>query len=80
MRRLRCVVVGEVLGDNRSMIGRHFEEIYIMISAEGHLMIWRQSADDRQTSVDDIYQRTTGRHSPDIGRHSADDRPTVGRS
>ena len=25
-----------------------------------------------------FYQKTVGRQTPDIGRHSADDRPTVG--
>ena len=42
-------VIGEALGVDRPTVGRSFEEIYIMISAEGRPIIGRQSADDRQT-------------------------------
>ena len=42
-------VIGEASGDGCPMIGRRFEEIVIMISAEGRLIIGCQSADDRQT-------------------------------
>ena len=35
--------------DDRPTVGRLFEEIFIMLSAEGRPIIGRQSADDRQT-------------------------------
>ena len=45
----RGFVIGEASGDGRPMIGRRFEEIYLMISVEGRPIIGRQSADNRQT-------------------------------
>ena len=42
-------VIGEASGDDRPTIGRRFEEIYLMISAEGRPIIGCQSTDDRQT-------------------------------
>ena len=45
----RGFVIGEASGDGRPMIGRRFEDFFIMISAEGRPIIGRQSADDRQT-------------------------------
>ena len=41
--------VGRWSPDNRPTVGRRFEQIYIMISAEGRPIIGRQSVDDRQT-------------------------------
>ena len=41
--------VGRWSPDDRPAVGRCFEEIYIMISAEGRPIIGRQSADDRKT-------------------------------
>ena len=41
--------VGRWSPDDRPTVGRLFEEIFIMLSAEGRPIIGRQSADDRQT-------------------------------
>ena len=41
--------VGRWSPDDRPTIGRHFEDFFIIISAEGRPIIGRQSADDRQT-------------------------------
>ena len=74
-------VIGEASVDDRPMIGRQFEEIYIMISAKGRqtigVSIGRRSPDGRSIT---FYQRIVGRRTPDISRHSADGRPTDGRS
>ena len=45
----RGFVIVEASGDGRPMMGRRFDDFFIMISAEGRPIIGRQSADDRQT-------------------------------
>ena len=81
----RGFVIGEASGDGRPMIGptigRLFEDFFVMNigrrSPDHRASIGRRSPDGRSMT---FYQRTVGRQTPDIGRHSADDRPTVGRS
>ena len=68
--------VGRWSPDDRPTIGRLFEDYFIMISAEGRLIIiGRQSVDDRQT-VDDILSKnrrqTDAGYQPMIARLSAD--------
>ena len=74
-------VIGETSGDDRPTVGRRFEEIFIMIfgqrSPDHRASIGRRSPDGRPMP---FYQRIIGRQTPDIGRHSVDGRPTVGRS
>ena len=72
--------VGRWSPDDRPTVGRLFEEIFIMLSAEGRPIIGRQSADDRQTvgrwhftkepSVDRLWISAVSR--PMIARLSTD--------
>ena len=72
--------VGRWSPDDRPTVGRLFEEIFIMLSAEGRPFIGRQSADDRQTigrwhftkelSVDRLWISAVSR--PMIARLSTD--------
>ena len=73
--------VGRWSADNRPTVGRRFEEIYVMISAEGRPIIGRQSLDDRQTVgrwgfiKDSSANRR--RYRPSFGRWSPDCRPII---
>ena len=72
--------VGRWSPDDRPTVGRLFEEIFIVLSAEGRPIIGRQSADDRQTvgrlhftkepSVDRLWISNVSR--PKIARLSTD--------
>ena len=66
--------VGRWSPDDRLTIGRRFEEIYIMISAEDRPIIGRQSADDRQTISRWGYIKDSSadrrRYRPFLGRWS----------
>ena len=68
--------VGRWSPDDRPTVGRHFEEIYIMISAEGRPIIGRQSADDRQTVGRWSFIKESSadrrRYRPMVARLSAD--------
>ena len=80
----RGFVIGEASGDGRPMIGRQSADFLTIFSSWYRPKVARSSGVNRPTiarrSVDDILSNTVGRQTPDIGRHSADDRPTVGRS
>ena len=73
--------VGRWSPDDRPTVGRRFEEIYIMISAEGRPIIGRQSADDRQTvgRWGFIKESSAARHRyrPSFGRWSPDCRTMI---
>ena len=73
--------VGRWSPDDRPAVGRRFEEIYIMISAEGRPIIGRQSADDRQTvgRCGFIEESSADRHRyrPSFGRCSPDCRTMI---
>ena len=68
--------IGEASGEYRPTVSRRFEVTSWQRSMVAR-SIGRLSPDDRSMT---FYQRTVGRQTPDIDRHSADDRPTVGRS
>ena len=68
--------VGRLSPDDRPTVGRHFEEIYTMISADGRPIIGRQSADDRQTVGRWLVIKEP---SADRCRMSAVIRPMIGR-
>ena len=77
-------VIGEASGDSRPMIGRQSADILNIFhhdigqgSPDHRASIGRRSPDGRSMT---FYQNTVGRQTPYIGRHSADDRSTVGRS
>ena len=84
----RGFVIGEASGDGRPMIGRQSADNRPTFWRFFHHDIGRRSPDHRASigrRLPDgrsmtIYQRTVDRQTPDIGRHTADNRPTVGRS
>ena len=73
--------VGRWSPDERPTVGRCFEEIYIMISAEGHPIIGCQSADDRQTVGRWGFIKESSadrrRYRPSFGRWSFVCRPII---
>ena len=69
--------VGRWSPDDRPTFWRFFHHDIGRRSSDHRASIGRQSPDGRSMT---FYQRTVGRQMPDIGRHSADDRQTVGRS
>ena len=73
--------VGRWSPDDRSTVGRRFEGIYIMISAEGRPIIGRQSADNRQTVGRLSFTKESSadirRYRPSFGRWSPDCRPII---
>ena len=77
----RGFVIGEASGDGRPMIGRQSADYLKKFSScyrpDHRASIGRRSPDGRSMTY---YQRTVGRQTLDIGRQSADDRPTVDRS
>ena len=65
--------------DDQPTISRLCDEIKILISAERNLLIGHQPADYHRM-VDRLYfskKKIVGRYSPDICRHSADDRHNI---
>ena len=80
----RGFVFGEASGNGRPIIGRQsadflniFNHDIGRLTPDHRASIGRRSPDGRSMT---FYRKTVGRQTPDIGRHSADDRPTVGRS
>ena len=73
--------VGRWSPDDRPIVGRRFEEIYIMKSAEGRPIIGRQSADERQTVGQWCFIKESSadrrRYRPSFGRWSPDCRSII---
>ena len=69
--------VGRWSPDDRPTFWKFFHRDIGRRSPDHRASVGRRSPDGRSMT---FYQRSVGRQTPDIGRHSADDRPTVGRS
>ena len=73
----RGFVIGEESGDGRPMIGQQSANFLKIFHHDiDRASIGQRSPDGWSMT---FFQKTVGRQTPDIGRHSADDRPTIRR-
>ena len=77
-------VIGEASGDGRPMIDRQSADVLKKFTSWYRPKVARSSGVNRLTiarrSVDEVLPKNRRQTDADIGRHSADGRPTVGRS
>ena len=77
-------VIGEASGDGRPMIGRQSADVLKKFTSWYRPKVARSSCVNRPTitrrSVDEFLSKNRRQTDADIGRHSADGRPTAGRS